>query len=138
MKPAEKIIGAFRGDGEYDEALSYELMVRETLLRAEFVRVPDPQMLAQRTDRELRKAMLDVYRQSGAENSGVDVEHKGKIRIVNGRGTKIILMEGHKVPVTYLNRSYYGERSILLLTIGAPAEVFPTKVVFPFLDSVSF
>jgi hypothetical protein len=72
-----------------------------------------------------------------AKNDGLQTP---TVNVENGRYGKIVNVRGYKtirgIPITYENRVFYGENSLLSLYAGGPSKSYPAPQVNPFFKSV--
>ena len=126
---------AFTGnDGVDAEAIHTEYITRYTVLKAEFMPIVDSTLLDTQSDAQIRKQMLEYARHNGLKVSHATVERKRGIRIGVLRGTKLLGKD--KVPMTYLNKTYFGRKSMLIVYTGAPSDLYPNDITDNFLKSV--
>jgi hypothetical protein len=134
--PKEQTISFTGIDGIDASALAAELATRDGFLKAEFVPISDPKVLDAMGDDEVRKRALEYARHNGLKVSHAVVDRKDGLRVVTVRGTKILTSEGREIAVTYLNKVYYGRRTMLTIYTGAPSASFPTESITRFLASI--
>ena len=135
-KPTRNIIKYIGIDNVAGEAISYQLITNDSVLKAEFAPSEGPQSFNAMTDQKIKDQMLSYMVQNGLHGSHVYLEHKGSLRIGHGRGTKFISHNGKKIASTYQSVVYYGNNSILILYVAAKSSDFPTDTISKFLNSV--
>ena len=136
VKPKVKIMAFTGNDGVDAEAIHTMGMKGYSILKAEFLPITDSSALDALTDDQIRSQMLDYARHNGIKSSHATVERKNGIRVATLRGTK--LQGTDKIPVTYLNKTFYGKRSMLMIYTAAPSELYPTEETSTFLKSVNW
>ena len=135
-KPKEQIVSFTGTDGIDADAISAELATRDGFLKAEFLAIADSRPIDAMSDDEVRKRALEYARHNGLKVSHAVVERVGGMRVATIRGTKILSSEGRDIAVTYMNKVYYGRRTLLTIYTGAPSASYPTDTITRFLASV--
>lgn len=132
--PSRPNIREFRIEA-YDGLQAELVLPREgCLLRAESMIFTPAQAIEIRSVevRVLTERAMAMAEAAGLSNPQVRNERNQFGRFVTVRGNKTI--EG--VPATFEMTAYYGRRSMIILTVGAPSGNFPTRSVTNFLSSL--
>ena len=132
-EPKIKVISFMADDGAEGEAIRTELMAGDNLLRAEFTPITERYAFDYMGNDEMRSRMLEYARHNGLKVSHAVIEMEHGIRVAVLRATK--LMGEDDLAVTFLVKTYYGNRSVIIISVAAESAEYPTAVTSAFLKS---
>jgi len=111
------------------------VVLNDGILKAEYCLLSDIYPSGISDDEVLRLQALQYAYVNGLMAAEANVKHFDGCTLLTLRSSKILDENNNEIPVTFVNKMYFGKSSVMILYTGTKASLYPTVSISKFVDS---